>query len=71
MKEHAPLFNLCMCTRGLRMGEKSCSFIKIRKNRKKSFQMDATEKICRAGVSCYIPWLNHPGRNEAFAAHNC
>lgn len=53
------------------MGEKSFSFFKIRKNRKKSFQMDSTEKICRAGVSCYIPWLNSPGRNEAFAAQNC
>lgn len=33
--EHAPLFNLCMCTTRLRMVEKGYSFSKMQKNRKK------------------------------------
>lgn len=31
--ERASLFNLCMCTRRLRMGEKSYSFFKIQKKK--------------------------------------
>lgn len=57
--ERAPLFNLCMCTRRLRMGEKSYSFSKIQKNRKKKVFPDGLyrEKISRAGVSYYLPCL--------------
>lgn len=57
--ERAPLFNLCMCTRRLRMGEKSYSFSKIQKNREKKVFPDGLyrEKISRAGVSYYLPCL--------------
>lgn len=70
--ERASLFNLCMCTRRLRVGEKSYSFSKIQKNRKKCLSRWTIwgKKISRAGVSCYIPWLYGPGSNGALAAHN-
>lgn len=53
------------------MGEKSYSFSKIQKNRKKCLsRWTIKKKSSRAGVSYYIHWLNGPGINEALAAHN-